>query len=113
MLLNGLTFGTSTISFIREISTNFRIVLYMYNVQHTSPCCWIVEPGQGDLLLCSYYLGVRRVGFYCSYFAPDIVKFACSKVIKCPYSFIFFSNNYDPSFTVLFFNSSYLIVLFS
>lgn len=88
MLLNGLTFGTRTISFIREISTNFRIVLYMYNVQHTSPCCWIVEPGQGDLLLCSYYLGVRTAGFHCSYFALDIVKFACSKV-KCPYSFIF------------------------
>ena len=45
MLLNGLTFGTSTISFIREIPTNLRIVLFMYNVQGRSPCCWIVEPG--------------------------------------------------------------------
>ena len=53
MLLNGLTFGTSTISFIREIPTNLRIVLFMYNVQGRSPCCWIVEPGWGDMPLCS------------------------------------------------------------
>ena len=32
------------------------------------------------MLLCLYYPGVHRAGFYCSYFAPDIVKFACSKV---------------------------------
>ena len=44
--------------------------------------------------------GVRRAGFHCSYFAPDIVKFACSRV-KCP-NFLFFGNNYDPHFTVLF-----------
>lgn len=52
------------------------------------------------MLLCSYYPGVHRAEFDCSHFAPDIVQFACSKV-KCPY-FLFFSNNYDPSFTVLF-----------
>ena len=35
-----------------------------------------------------------------SYLAPDIAKFACSRV-KCPF-FLFFGNNYDPSFTALF-----------
>lgn len=40
------------------------------------------------MLLCSYYPGVHRAEFDCSHFAPDIVKFACSKV-KCPY-FLFF-----------------------
>lgn len=97
MLLNRLTFGTSTISFIREIPTDLRIVFFMYNVQHRSQCCWTVEPGQGDMLLCLYYPGVHRAGFCYSYFAPDIVKFACSKV-KCP-NFLFY---YYPSFTVLF-----------
>lgn len=42
------------------------------------------------MLLCSYYPGVGRAGFHCSYFAPDIVKFACSRV-KCP-NFLFFGN---------------------
>ena len=45
MLLNDLTFATSTITFIGEIPTNLRIVLFMYNVQGRSPCCWIVEAG--------------------------------------------------------------------
>ena len=100
MLLSSLTFGTSTISFIREIPTNLRIVPYVYHVQRRSPCCWIVEPSQGDMPSCLYYSAVCRAGFHCSYLAPDIAKFACSRV-KCPF-FLFFGNNYDPSFTALF-----------
>lgn len=43
-------------------------------------------------------------------FAPDIVKFACSKV-KCP-NFLFFGNNYDPNL-LFFFQLFVFIVLFS
>lgn len=38
----------------------------------------------GDMLLCSYYPGICRAGFYCSYFAPDtdIIIYMSPDIVK-------------------------------